>query len=61
MGNFDRGPRRDLAQGKCIKQLAPSAAMNARFHSSRQKASQFTAGTVTGKEEGSDSSDLVGQ
>jgi len=33
--------------------------MNARFHSSQQKASRFFAETVTGKEEGSDSSDVA--
>jgi len=39
------------AQEKCTKQLAQSAATNVKYHSSQQKASQFTAGTVTQKDE----------
>jgi len=39
------------SQEKCIKQFALNAAKNARFLSSQQKASRFTAKNVTGKEE----------
>jgi hypothetical protein len=42
-------PNGILALAKCIKQLVPNAAKNAKFHSSQLKASQFIAETVMQK------------
>jgi len=53
------GAEETSAREKCIKQLALNAAVNAKFHSSLEKASLFIAGNVTGKEEGSNSLILV--
>jgi ABC-type transport system involved in cytochrome bd biosynthesis fused ATPase/permease subunit len=44
------------AQEKCTKLLALNAERNAKFHSSQQKASQFTAENVTLREHLEDSS-----
>ena len=40
-----------LAQEKCRKQFALNADRNAKYLSSQQKASRFTAKNVTGKKE----------
>ncbi len=39
------------AQEKCIKQLALNATKNVKYHSSQQKASQFTAEIVSQRKE----------
>lgn len=45
-------------QERCTRQLALTAEMNAKFHSSRQKENLYIAGTVSGREDHSENPDF---